>query len=84
MIRISPCQFIQKGVAEVTSGIGHVGTQRENLGGAYGGVFQWWDPTRYKLHCSGDVIVSDVVIEDILFVDQFLTVQPYKEYYIIQ
>ena len=55
--------------------MGHVGAKREDVGGARGGVFQGWNPARYKLHCSSDVIVPDIVVEDILFIHQLLTVK---------
>ena len=57
--------------------MGHVGAKRQDVGGASGGVFQGWNPARYKLYSPSDVIMSDVVVEDVLLVHQLLTVKTY-------
>ena len=59
--------------------MGHVGTQGKDLGGAWGRVFQGWNPARYKLHSPSDVIMPDVVVEHTLFVHLLLTVKSYTE-----
>ena len=57
----------------------HTRTEGQDLGGAWGGVFQGWNPTRYKLHCPSDVVVSDIVVEDVLLVYQLLTIKSCKK-----
>lgn len=75
---VLPGQFIKESVAEVACGVGHIGTERQHLRGTGGGVFQGWNPARYKLHSPSDVVVSDVVVEHILFVNSLLTVKTYN------